>query len=162
LNITNKKLGRALEKLSSGLRINRVADDAAGLAISEKMRTQIRGMRLAARNGQDAISMVQIAEGALNEVHGILQRMRGLTVQAGNSTLSNSDRISIGEEMLTLKNEIDNIASRTTFNGLSLLTGSLSTSQSGGTATVGLAMNTTTTSSLSQVKVTGLVLRRDR
>jgi flagellin len=91
LSITNTKLGRALEKLSSGLRINRAADDAAGLAISEKMRTQIRGMRQASRNGQDAISMVQIAEGALNEVHGILQRMRELTVQAGNSTVSATD-----------------------------------------------------------------------
>ena len=127
LNITNTKLGRALESFSSGLSINRAVDDAAGLAISEKMRTQIRGMRQGSRNGQDAICTMQIAEGALNEVHGILQRMRELNVQAGNSTASNSDRISIGEEMLTLKNEIDNIASRTTFSGLSLLTGSLST-----------------------------------
>jgi flagellar hook-basal body protein len=87
LSITNTKLGRALEKLSSGLRINRAADDAAGLAISEKMRTQIRGMRQASRNGQDAISMVQIAEGALNEVHGILQCMRELTVQAGTDSI---------------------------------------------------------------------------
>ncbi len=130
LSITNIKLGRALEKLSSGLRINRAADDAAGLAISEKMRTQIRGMRQAARNGQDAISMVQIAEGALNEVHNILQRMRELTVQAGNDTLSTSDRTAIGEEMLTLRSEIDNIASRTTFNGLALLTGALSVNTS--------------------------------
>ncbi len=128
LSITNTKLARALEKLSSGLRINRAADDAAGLAISEKMRTQIRGMRQGARNGQDAISMVQTAEGALNEVHNILQRMRELTVQAGNTTVSTSDRTAIGEEMLTLKSEIDNIASRTTFNGLSLLTGALSVS----------------------------------
>ncbi|MEE8337030.1 MAG: flagellin [Dehalococcoidia bacterium] len=157
LSITNTKLGRALEKLSSGLRINRAADDAAGLAISEKMRTQIRGMRQAARNGQDAISMVQIAEGALNEVHGILQRMRELTVQAGNSTVSDNDRISIGEEMLTLKNEIDNIANRTTFNGLSLLTGSLSTAQNGGTAVVGLAMNTTTTASVAAIDVSKLL-----
>jgi flagellin len=157
LSINTTKLGRALEKLSSGLRINRAADDAAGLAISEKMRTQIRGMRQAARNGQDAISMVQIAEGALNEVHGILQRMRELTVQAGNSTVSGNDRISIGEEMLTLKNEIDNIASRTTFNGLSLLTGSLSTSQSGGTAVVGLALATTAAATVSQVDVSKLL-----
>ncbi len=128
LGVNNVRLGRALEKLSSGLRINRAADDAAGLAISEKMRTLIRGMRQAGRNGQDAISMVQTAEGALNAVHGILQRMRELTVQAGNDTLSTSDRTAIGEEMLTLKSEIDNIASRTTFNGLALLTGALSVS----------------------------------
>ncbi|MEE8422216.1 MAG: flagellin [Dehalococcoidia bacterium] len=158
LSITNTKLGRALEKLSSGLRINRAADDAAGLAISEKMRSQIRGMRQASRNGQDAISMVQIAEGALGEVHGILQRMRELTVQAGNSTVSANDRISIGEELLTLKNEIDNIASRTTFNGLALLTGSLSTSQDGAsTAVVGLALNTTTTAAVASIDVSKLL-----
>ena len=142
LGVTNVKLGRALEKLSSGLRINRAADDAAGLAISEKMRTLIRGMRQASRNGQDAISMVQTAEGSLSEVHGILQRMRELTVQAGNDTLSVNDRTALGEEMLTLKTEIDNIASRTTFNGLNLLTGDLSTTQDAGnsTAIVGLAL----------------------
>ncbi len=134
LSINTRRLGRALEQLSSGLRINRAADDAAGLAISEKMRTMIRGMRQASRNGQDAISMVQTAEGALNAVHGILQRMRELTVQAGNDTLSGSDRTAIGEEMLTLKTEVDNIASRTTFNGLSLLTGALSVST---TTTIG-------------------------
>ena len=158
LTTTTMKLGRALEKLSSGLRINRAADDAAGLAISEKMRTQIRGMRQAARNGQDAISMVQIAEGALSEVHGILQRMRELTVQAGNDTLSSSDRTAIGEEMLTLKAEVDNIAARTTFNGLNLLTGDLSTTQDVGnsTAIVGLAMNTNNTASLASIDVTHL------
>ncbi|MSQ41472.1 MAG: hypothetical protein EXR65_00310 [Dehalococcoidia bacterium] len=129
LNVTSFKLGRALEQLSSGMRINRAADDAAGLAISEKMRTLIRGMQQGSRNGQDGISMVQIAEGALNEVTGILQRMRELTVQAGNDTLSLNDRRAIGEELLTLKSEVDNISARTTFNGLSLLTGSLSTLQ---------------------------------
>ncbi len=156
LGTTGLKMGKALEKLSSGLRINRAADDAAGLSISEGLRTQVRGMRQASRNAQDAISMVQTAEGALNEVHGILQRMRELTVQAGNETLSTSDRTAVGEELLTLKNEIDNIASRTKFNGLSLLTGSLSTSQSGGTAIVGLAMNTTTTASVSAIDVSKL------
>ncbi len=128
LGIAGLKMSKALERLSSGLRINRAADDAAGLSISEGLRSQIRGMRQASRNAQDAISMVQTAEGALNEVHGILQRMRELTVQAGNTTVSTNDRIAIGEEMLTLKSEIDNIASRTTFNGLSLLTGALSVS----------------------------------
>ena len=141
LGITGLKMSRALEKLSSGLRINRAADDAAGLSISEGLRTQIRGMRQASRNAQDAISMVQTAEGALNEVHGILQRMRELTVQAGNDTVSTNDRTAIGEEMLTLKNEVDNIASRTKFNGLSLLTGALSTSQDAtSTAEVGTAL----------------------
>ena len=122
---TNHRLGTLFEQLSSGLRVNRAADDAAGLAISEKMRAQIRGMQQGQSNAQDGISMLQTAEGALNEVHGILQRMRELTVQAGNSTLSSSDRTAVGEEMLTLKNEINNIASRTKFNGQALLTGAL-------------------------------------
>jgi flagellin len=128
LSTTNIKLGRALEKLSSGLRINRAADDAAGLAISEKMRSQIRGMRQGSRNAQDGISMIQTAEGAMSEVHELLQRMRELGVQAGNSTLSNQDRTAIGTEIQALKTEVDNIANRVTFNGLSLLTGSLAVS----------------------------------
>ena len=156
LNITNVKLGRALEKLSSDLRINRAADDAAGLAISEKMRTQIRGMRQGSRNGQDATSMVQIAEGALNEVHGILQRMRELTVQAGNDTLSSNDRDAIAQELFTLRTEVDNIATRTTFNGLNLLTGDLATSQSGGTAVVGFALTTGSTASIASIDVSKL------
>ena len=141
LGITGLKMGKALERLSSGLRINRAADDAAGLSISEGLRSQVRGLRQATRNAQDGISMVQTAEGALNEVHGILQRMRELTVQAGNDTVSTNDRTAIGEEMLTLKAEVDNIAARTTFNGLSLLTGALSTTQDAtSTAVVGLAL----------------------
>lgn len=156
LAVTTMKMGKALEKLSSGLRVNRAADDAAGLAISEKLRAQVRGLNQGARNAQDGISMLQTAEGALNEVHGILQRMRELAVQAGNSTLSAADRTAIGEEVLTLKNEINNIAARTKFNGLSLLTGSLSTSQSGGTLIVGLALATTTTADVSAVDVSKL------
>jgi flagellin len=156
LDVTSTKMSKALEKLSSGLRINRSADDAAGLAISEKMRSLIRGLQQGGRNGQDGISMIQTAEGALSEVHGILQRMRELAVQAGNSTLSASDRTAISEEMLTLRNEIDNIASRTKFNGLSLLTGSLSTSQSGGTLIVGLSLPTTTNADVAAVDVSKL------
>jgi len=133
LGVTNAKMGRALERLSSGLRINRAADDAAGLSISEGLRSQVRGLQQGTRNAQDGISMIQTAEGALNEVHGILQRMRELSVQSGNSTLSAADRTAVGEELLTLKTEIDNIASRTKFNGLNLLTGDLSVSLSGGT-----------------------------
>jgi len=126
LNLTGGKMSKALEQLSSGLRINRAADDAAGLAISEKMRSQIRGMQMGLRNAQDGVSMIQTAEGALNETHAILQRMRELTVQAGSTILSSSDRTSVGEELLTLRNELDNIASRSRFNGLNLLTGALS------------------------------------
>jgi flagellin len=126
LNVTGGKMSKALEQLSSGLRINRAADDAAGLAISEKMRAQIRGMQMGMRNAQDGVSMIQTAEGALNETHAILQRMRELTVQAGSTILSSSDREAVGEELLTLRNELDNIAGRARFNGLSLLTGALS------------------------------------
>jgi flagellin len=125
LSSTNRTLGGLFEKLSSGLRVNRAADDAAGLAISEKMRAQIRGMRQGQRNAQDGISMLQTAEGALGEVHNILQRVRELAIQAGNTTLSSSDRAAIGEEMLALRSEIDNISNRTRFNGQQLLTGAL-------------------------------------
>ena len=157
LGITGNKMGKALEQLSSGLRINRAADDAAGLAISEKLRSQVSGLNQGARNAQDGISMLQTAEGALNEVTSMLQRMRELAVQAGNSTLGSSDRQAIGEEMLTLKNEIDNTASRTKFNGLALLTGALSTTDSGtGTAVVGLALATTASASISAIDVSHL------
>jgi len=125
LSSTNRTLGGLFEKLSSGMRVNRAADDAAGLAISEKMRAQIRGMRQGQRNAQDGISMLQTAEGALGEVHNILQRVRELAIQAGNTTLSSSDRAAIGEEMLALRSEIDNISNRTRFNGQQLLTGAL-------------------------------------
>ena len=128
LGVTNLKMSRALERLSSGLRVNRAADDAAGLAISEKMRAQIRGLRQGLRNAQDGISLIQTAEGALNEVHAILQRMRELTTQAGSTILSTADRQAVSEEMLTLRSEIDNIAIRARFNGLSLLTGALAIS----------------------------------
>ena len=142
LNMTGVRMGKALEKLSSGLRINRAADDAAGLAISEKLRAQIRGLQQASRNGQDGISMIQTAEGALAEVHSILQRMRELGVQAGNSTLSTEDRTAIGEELLALANEADRIGGATKFNGQALLTGSLVTGQSGGTLAVSSAQDT--------------------
>ena len=128
LGVTNMKMSRALERLSSGLRVNRAADDAAGLAISEKMRAQIRGLRQGLRNAQDGISLIQTAEGALNEVHAILQRMRELTTQAGSTILSGADRQAVSEELVTLRNEVDNIATRARFNGLALLTGALSVS----------------------------------
>jgi flagellin len=131
LSITSMKMGKALEQLSSGLRINRAADDAAGLAISEKMRAQIGGMQQGLRNAQDGVSMIQTAEGALSETTAILQRMRELSTQAGSTTLSSSDRQAIGDELLSLTNEIGNIATRTRFNGLNMLTGSLSVTAAG-------------------------------
>lgn len=123
---TNGAINKALEKLSSGLRINRAADDAAGLAISEKMRGQISGLEQASRNAQDGISMIQTAEGALNETHSILQRMRELSVQAANDTYTANDRQEIQKEVEQLKDEIDRIASTTEFNTKKLLDGSAS------------------------------------
>ncbi len=116
MGINTNAAGKSMEKLSSGLRINRAGDDAAGLSISEKMRGQIRGLDQAARNSQDGISMIQTAEGALNETHSILQRMRELAVQASNDTNVTADRDSIKEELTALKSEIDRIASQTEFN----------------------------------------------
>jgi len=155
LSVTGGKMAKALERLSSGLRINRAADDAAGLSISEGLRSQIRGLRQASRNAQDGISMIQTAEGALTETHALLQRMRELTVQAANATLGANDRTAIGAEILTLKTEIDNIANRTKFNGQALLTGALSTTQSGGTAAVGAVLTTGANAVISAVDVSG-------
>ncbi len=126
LSSTDSRLNKSLERLSSGLRINRAADDAAGLAISEKMRGQIRGLNQAARNAQDGISLMQTAEGALNETHSILQRMRELSVQAANDTLTSSDRIEIQKEIEQLTSEIDRISNTTEFNTKKLLDGSSS------------------------------------
>jgi len=124
LTTNNTNNAKSLEKLSSGLRINRAGDDAAGLAISEKMRGQIRGLDQAGRNAQDSISMIQTAEGALNETHSILQRMRELAVQAANDTNSTSDRGEIQKEINQLTDEIDRIANTTEFNTQKLIDGS--------------------------------------
>ncbi len=132
MGINTASAGKSMEKLSSGLRINRAGDDAAGLAISEKMRGQIRGLDQAARNSQDGISLIQTAEGALNETHSILQRMRELAVQATNDTNIGDDRNQIGKEIVELQNEINRIASQTQFNKKDLLNGDLA----GGKATV--------------------------
>jgi len=123
LTQTDSALAKSLERLSSGLRINRAADDAAGLAISEKMRGQINGLVQASRNAQDGISLIQTAEGALNETHSILQRMRQLAVQAANDTLTLDDRIEIQREVDQLKLEINRIANTTEFNTKKLLDG---------------------------------------
>ncbi|GIW19270.1 MAG: flagellin [Tepidiforma sp.] len=135
LSITNAKMGKVLEKLSSGYRINRAADDAAGLGISEKMRAQIRGNSQAIRNAKDGISMIQTAEGAMDEIHSILQRMRELGVQAANDTYDTAARTSIGTELIQLRQEIDRIANATNFNGQNLLTGALTGTLGGATGT---------------------------
>lgn len=126
LSINTNMAAKAMEKLSSGLRINRAGDDAAGLAISEKMRGQIRGLTMASKNAQDAISLIQTAEGALNETHSILQRMRELAVQAASDTNVDEDRDAIQEEINALISEIDRIATTTEFNTKELLDGSFS------------------------------------
>ena len=120
---TTAKLSRSMERLASGYRINRAADDAAGLAISEKLRAQIGGLRQAQRNAQDAISLVGTAEGALAEVHSMLSRVRDLAVQFNNGTLSVDDKAAITNEVAQLCAEIARIGSDTKFNGLALLTG---------------------------------------
>jgi len=126
LSASAAQASKSMEKLSSGYRINRAADDAAGLGISEKMRSQISGMDQAQRNAQDAISLVQTSEGALSEVHSMLERVRDLKVQMGNDTLADSDKEAIGAEVSQIAGEIGDILSKTEFNGKKLLDGSSS------------------------------------
>jgi flagellin len=121
LSGTSEKLGKAMERLSSGYRINRAADDAAGLAITEKLRGQIGGLEQAQRNAQDAISLVQTAEGNLQEVHSMLQRVRELAVQYKNGALSTQDRTAIQSEVNMLASEVERIGSSAQFNGIKLL-----------------------------------------
>ena len=121
LNVTDGQMSKSLEKLSSGFRINRAADDAAGLAISEKLRGQVSGLNKASENAQNAISLIQTAEGALNETHSILQRMRELTVQSSNDTNTTEDRGQIQQEVDQLAKELTRISSTTEYNGQKLL-----------------------------------------
>ena len=118
MRIQNDEMNQAMQRLSSGLRINTAADDAAGSAIASKMEAQVRSLDVAIRNSYDAISMTQTAEGALGEMENILQRVRELAVQASNSTLSQNDRDQIQAEVTQLTNEIDNIATTTHFNNI--------------------------------------------
>ena len=131
LGITTGAQAKATEKLSSGYKINRAADDAAGLAISEKMRKQIRGLTQASANAQDGISAVQTAEGALTEVHDMLQRMNELAVKAANGTMSESDRDAIQSEVDQLVTEIDRVSNTTKFNETYLLKGTSSSGAAG-------------------------------
>jgi len=145
MNINGAAANKSMEKLSSGLRINKAGDDAAGLAISEKMRGQIRGLDQASANAQDAISMIQTGEGALNETHSILQRMRELAVQASNDTYIAGDRSEIQKEINQLSSEINRISDTTEFNTQKLLNGSL-----------GAAGTTTDSTKVDIVSVSGL------
>jgi flagellin len=139
LSVTDGQMSKQLEKLSSGFRINRAADDAAGLAISEGLRSQTGGLKVAVRNAQDGISVVQTAEGALSESHSILQRMRDLAVQSANDSNDTTSRAAINSEASALKDELDRIADKTTFNNIKLLDGNFK----GKAIQVGYAANDT-------------------
>jgi flagellin len=146
LSGTAAKAAKAMEKLSSGYRVNRAADDAAGLAISEKMRAQIGGLAQGQRNAQDAISLVQTGEGALNEVHSMLQRVRDLKIQYDGGTLSAEDKKAIAAEAQQLGKEITDIAGKTEFNGLKLLEGQTFTFTVGAASSDTISLGTLTLS----------------
>ncbi|NLM96923.1 MAG: flagellin [Halanaerobiaceae bacterium] len=158
LSSTNNNMQKSLERLSSGKRINKAADDAAGLAISEKMKAQIRGLAQAQRNAQDGISLIQTAEGALKETHAILQKMRELAVQSANDTNTDDDRAELQKEVSQLIEELNRIAQNTEFNTMALLDGTRSSS-SGGTALVfhiGANANQTMEVSIENMSASGL------
>ncbi|GKV64863.1 MULTISPECIES: flagellin [unclassified Sporosarcina] len=160
LGANNAQASKNLEKLSSGLQINRAGDDAAGLAISEKMRGQIRGLDMAAKNSQDGISLIQTAEGALNETHDILQRMRELATQAANDTNTSTDRGEIQKEINSLTSEINRIGNTTEFNTQKLLNGEKDTTvtANAGVTNVGVGAVTGTAITVDGVNLTGLTL----
>ncbi|MDB5895493.1 MAG: flagellin [Rhodoferax sp.] len=149
LNTSQMSLATSMQRLSSGLRVNSAKDDAAGLAISERMNTQVRGLTVGARNSNDGISLAQTAEGALGKVGDMLQRMRELAVQAGNATNSTADRKALQAEVRQLTDEVDRVAKQTSFNGQKILDGSFSGAvfqvgaNSGDNITVGALVNTT-------------------
>ena len=151
---TELKMNKSIEKLSSGQRINRAADDAAGLAISEKMRAQLSSLEVAKRNVQDGISLVQTAEGAMDEIHSMLNRMRELTVQASNGIYTDEDRANIQLEMGELIAQIDDIANKTNFNGVELLKGA-------GDIKIQAGINENDTITLTGVNVTANTLKID-
>jgi len=153
LNKSQLGLNKSMQRLSSGLRINSAKDDAAGLAISDRMTSQIRGLNQAARNAQDGISLAQTAEGALNETTNLLQRMRELAVQSANDTNTSTDRASLDAEFKQLQAEIDRIAQNTQFNNRGVLNGSAA---DGMTFHVGANANQTITLSINSMGLTGL------
>lgn len=150
--------GKSMEKLSSGLRINRAGDDAAGLAISEKMRGQIRGLDQGSRNAQDGISLIQTAEGALNETHSILQRMRELSVQSTTATNTTADRAALQKEFGQLQSEVTRIATQTNFNTKTLMSGSFSAAANALQFQVGANAGEKINLQLSTMTATGLAV----
>jgi flagellin len=167
-------MSKSLEKLSTGLRVNRASDDAAGLGVSENLRTQVRGTAQASRNAQDGIAAINIAEGAANEISEILQRMRELSIQSANDTLTDTERAYTNQEFSSLLNEIDRIAEVTNYNGQKLLSGDTSASRFGagttgsalwvdansnyGTDSITITIDTLSTSTSSGIKVADLNL----
>ncbi len=163
LQNTNMQVSKSIERLSSGLRINRAADDAAGLAVSEIMRSQIRGMNVASRNAQDGVSLVQVADGALGNVTDMLQRMRDLAVQASNGTLTDAQRANLDAEVQQVVAELNRVGTDTEFNGIKILSGSVATAQSAVTLQVGaqggqIIAFTIATMSASDLGVSGLAV----
>jgi flagellin len=146
----NSQMGKSLEKLSTGLRINRAADDAAGLSVSEQLRTQIRGLGRAKANAQDGGALLQVAEGAANEMSGILQRMRELSVQAANDTLTSTDRGYLDQEFSALSAEVDRIANSSQYNGQTLIDGGSSSFGASGSSSsvLHIGANATTADSV--------------
>ncbi|MCB0874135.1 MAG: flagellin FliC [Actinobacteria bacterium] len=156
LSGTQNEMGRSMERLSSGLRINRAADDAAGLAVSETMRSNIRGQQVASRNAQDGVSLVQVADGALGNVGDMLQRVRDLAVQASNGTLTDAQRSNLDAEVQQVLTEINAVGSNTDFNGIKILAGSVSTAASAVTLQVGAAAGQTIAFTIGTVSTSDL------
>ena len=156
LSATNMSVSKAMERLSSGLRINRAADDAAGLAVSEVMRSQIRGMNVASRNAEDGISLVQVADGALGTAGDMLQRVRDLAVQASNGTLTDAQRLNLDKEVQNVLSEIGKVGTDTEFNGIKILAGSVSTAGTAVTLQVGAKGSQTIAFTIGTVSTTDL------
>ena len=154
LNMNTNAIEKSLERLSSGKRINRAADDAAGMAITQKMQAQIRGLKQASRNSLDGISLIQTAEGALNEVHSMLQRMRELCVQGSNGVYADEDLTAIRDEISQLTEQIDKIANDTEFNGIPLLKGDLGKAETILVLQIGPNENQTVEINMGEIKAT--------
>ena len=153
LNSSQGSLATSMQRLSSGLRVNSAKDDAAGLAIAERMNTQVRGLNVAARNANDGISLAQTAEGSLGKIGDMLQRMRELAVQSSNATNSQTDRDALQAEVTALKDEIDRVADQTSFNGTKLLDGTFASQQFqvGANAGETISVNSIADASLAQL-----------
>jgi flagellin len=157
LGAAQRSMGKSLEKLSTGLRINRASDDAAGLSVSESLRTQIRGMDKAKQNAQDGIALLQIAEGAANEISSVLQRQRELAIQAANDTLTSTERTYLDQEFSALTNEITRISQAAQYNGMTLIDGASGTfGVSGGPQTLHVGANANTTVDQMKIEISGI------